>query len=802
MRKKFLFSVIALLSASLVFMSCPPEAKTDDDPTKVTGGAIAGVTQPATSGTPVTSITATEYTGTITWSPAVSDTFAASTVYTATITLTPEAGYTFAGFSGTDDDVFSVADATVTQTAGTDSNAGKWIVTAIFPVTAAAPAPIASGAITGLVAPIFGNTVPAANIVTATPAGTSVAVEWKPVSGTSLGAALAVDTPFAASTTYVATITLTASGENTFAADAAFTGITGADTTKNGTAVVTGINFTSGIEQKLGSPANKWVISVIFPATSSSEIAGGEITGLVAPVAGTTALAAGDLVPPAHTSVAIEWKPVSGTSLETALTPGTSFAEDKVYVAIITLTPEDGYTFASTAAFTLANTSGADTTKNGTAVVTGINFTSGIEQSTAGTSPYVIKAIFPKTLAAFSPSAITITEGQDKLSIAITPTDALKTAGVKVYVKNDGSAVTLSTASSLAEFTELTETDRVDATTTPGTVVLTLAKGATTGSVAEADRGKQLKTGSLTVTIAANAQTKQVTAATPVASKTGAQTLAESLSGATVTTDNLTGTVTLGANFSLTAALEVPVDITLAVSTHTLTVGTYTLTVAAGGSVTVAAGGSVTAGKLVLGEGTWTATTAGATIAADTLTLGENAKFGADDGTAATVLTGTTAATNTFTASDSASGSVTTTLSQSTNDLVIEGGATTAVLTTGATAGITVTAGLEIKDVTLDISASTATAGGITLADDSTGIKFLTATNSIIKLGSGATASTQPVAGLEITINDVTVNATTGGATASDPIGTFVASAANGTIVENASGAKLYGGITTDAAAQ
>jgi CheY-specific phosphatase CheX len=96
--------------------------------TAVTMAAIGGVTAPATGGTPVTAITETaQYTGTVSWAPAVTTTFAASTAYTATITLAAKAGYTFTGVTA---NFFTVAGATTVTNA-----ADTGVVTAIFPAT-------------------------------------------------------------------------------------------------------------------------------------------------------------------------------------------------------------------------------------------------------------------------------------------------------------------------------------------------------------------------------------------------------------------------------------------------------------------------------------------------------------------------------------------------------------------------------------------------------------------------------------------------------------------------------------------
>ena len=89
---------------------------------------IPGVTPPALGGTPVTTITETaQYTGTVTWLPAVSGTFAAGTPYTAMITLTAKPNYTLQGVL---ENFFIVAGATsVTNSANSN------VVTAVFPAT-------------------------------------------------------------------------------------------------------------------------------------------------------------------------------------------------------------------------------------------------------------------------------------------------------------------------------------------------------------------------------------------------------------------------------------------------------------------------------------------------------------------------------------------------------------------------------------------------------------------------------------------------------------------------------------------
>ena len=64
---------------------------------ELTGDLPVAITKPAKGGTPKTTITGTNYTGSITWTPAVTGgKFAANTAYTATVTLTAKPGYQFA----------------------------------------------------------------------------------------------------------------------------------------------------------------------------------------------------------------------------------------------------------------------------------------------------------------------------------------------------------------------------------------------------------------------------------------------------------------------------------------------------------------------------------------------------------------------------------------------------------------------------------------------------------------------------------------------------------------------------------
>ena len=224
--------------------------------TTINIAAIAGVTAPATGGTPVTAITETaQYTGTVTWLPADSP-FKPGTAYTATITLTPKSGYTLTGVAA---NFFTVAGATATNAA----NSG--VVTAVFPATALTPINIA--AIPGVTVPVTGGTPVTAITETAQYTGT---VTWLPA-----------ESPFEAETVYTATITLTPKTGYTLTGVAAnFFTVSGATAT---------------------NPASSGVVTAVFPATGAETT---EITvdGAVSSATGNNLGASDDPLTFAHTT--------------------------------------------------------------------------------------------------------------------------------------------------------------------------------------------------------------------------------------------------------------------------------------------------------------------------------------------------------------------------------------------------------------------------------------------------------------------------------------------------------------------
>ena len=208
--------------------------------------AIAGVIAPATGVAPVTTITATQYTGVVTWSPTVSGTFAASTAYTAIIILTPTSGYTLTGVTA---NFFTVAGAT----GGVTNQANSGVVTAVFPATAAGLAVVSTAGILGVSAPVTGGTPVAAIADNGQYTGT---VAWGGSPST-----------FAVSTSYTATITLIADAGYTFTGVAAnFFTVAGATATNS---------------------SGSGVVTAVFPATTTVTIGGANlaIAGVTAPVA-------------------------------------------------------------------------------------------------------------------------------------------------------------------------------------------------------------------------------------------------------------------------------------------------------------------------------------------------------------------------------------------------------------------------------------------------------------------------------------------------------------------------------------
>ncbi|MDR0684276.1 MAG: chitobiase/beta-hexosaminidase C-terminal domain-containing protein [Spirochaetaceae bacterium] len=150
------------------------------------------ISVPAAGGTATGSFSSDQYTGVVSWSPALSGgRFAATTDYAANVTLTAEPGYTFSGVR-----TLIHRDAKI---GGMQYTPGSSAVTIAFPTTLAGPSPVTSTNLTHHVpAPVAGITAPQ-DFFSYQYWGT---VEWytdERVRHTG---------PFAASTAYMAEVTL------------------------------------------------------------------------------------------------------------------------------------------------------------------------------------------------------------------------------------------------------------------------------------------------------------------------------------------------------------------------------------------------------------------------------------------------------------------------------------------------------------------------------------------------------------------------------------------------------------------
>ena len=103
---------------------------------ELTGDLPVTITKPEKGGTPVTTISGTNFTGSIIWDPAVSGTFAADTAYTAKVELTANTGYQFAS-----DVTPTVTDATISDKS-VSPDGSKLEFKAAFPTTDAQSTPV------------------------------------------------------------------------------------------------------------------------------------------------------------------------------------------------------------------------------------------------------------------------------------------------------------------------------------------------------------------------------------------------------------------------------------------------------------------------------------------------------------------------------------------------------------------------------------------------------------------------------------------------------------------------------------
>jgi hypothetical protein len=279
--------------------------------TQVNIATISGVTAPVTGATPVTTITQSDqFTGTITWSPAVASTFAPATVYTATITLTAKSGFTFAGVTS---NFFTVAGATASNTI----NSGT--VTAIFTETNSTVVNIA--AISGVTAPVTGATP--VTTITQSDQFTGT-ITWSP----------AVASTFAPATVYTATITLTPKTGFTFIGVSA--------------------NFFTVASATATNNINSGSVGAVFPTTNLITINLSSISGVPEPVGGQTP--ATTITETNQYTGTVTWSPNVA-----------SFVAGASYTATITLTPKTGFTLTGVIQnfFTVSGASSTNNTNSG-----------------------------------------------------------------------------------------------------------------------------------------------------------------------------------------------------------------------------------------------------------------------------------------------------------------------------------------------------------------------------------------------------------------------------------------------------
>ncbi len=111
----------------------------------ISGNLSVAIAKPVVNQAPVTTLTDTRYSGTITWDPAVTSggKFAASTVYTANVTLTARDGYQFAnGVSPTVTDA-TISDKSVSADGKTLTFKAKFAATGSLPAAIVTAAPTA-----------------------------------------------------------------------------------------------------------------------------------------------------------------------------------------------------------------------------------------------------------------------------------------------------------------------------------------------------------------------------------------------------------------------------------------------------------------------------------------------------------------------------------------------------------------------------------------------------------------------------------------------------------------------------------
>ena len=335
--KVWLGNALALLTtalftfAALSFTGCGNGANQTQPPTPITAVSIT-VTAPEAGGTPSANASASGAfagnfsVGTVQWNTTQS-TFQVSTVYTATVTLTANDGYTFEGLVAANAMINGVA-ANITGTPGRTVT-----LSFTFGITDAyIPTRITSVTITDITAPVRGATPSDTASGTGTPAGSFTVgdVTWNTTQATFQGA-----------TVYTATVILTANTGYTF------TGLTAANVTINGEAA--SISGTPGSTVTLYK-----AFSITDPPTPITDVAITVIAPAIGGIPNTTATVTTATPAGSFTAGNVTWTPNHNP-----------FLIDIVYTATITLTANDGYTFAGLTAANLT-INGEEATITGT----------------------------------------------------------------------------------------------------------------------------------------------------------------------------------------------------------------------------------------------------------------------------------------------------------------------------------------------------------------------------------------------------------------------------------------------------
>ena len=281
---------------------------------------IAGVTAPVSGATPVTTVTeTTQYTGAVTWSPALVDgKFDFGTEYTATIKLYPKLGRSTNGIG---EDTFTVTGAVTTTNPAYSSAESYAEITATFAATGkeaiafTSPVPIP---------PPVGGALAPTTITTDQYIGTIV---WTPTSPA--GPALASGDSFGYNVQYSAALVLSPNPATEPPDRYTFAGYTGTPTIANGV-TVSGVTY-SPIPGTLSFSTGS------FPATGSRPI-DNPVINLPVPEKETT---------PVYTipsngqfSATVAWYPTPTGTVPAA----GSFDYKTVYTAVVTIIPVSGYT--------------------------------------------------------------------------------------------------------------------------------------------------------------------------------------------------------------------------------------------------------------------------------------------------------------------------------------------------------------------------------------------------------------------------------------------------------------------------